>query len=53
MIYEIEIVTFQKIRMRVLISMFYSSEGRRKDKTINIKKEMKLFINQNSSLKLM
>lgn len=51
MIYEIEIVTFQKIRMRVLISMFYSSEGRRKDKTI--KKEMKLFINQNSSLKLM
>ena len=39
MIYEIEIVTFQKTRMRVLMSMFYSSEGRRKDKTIKKKDE--------------
>ena len=54
MIYENEIVTFQKIRMRVLMSMIYSSEGRRKEKTKK-KKEIKLFINinKNSSLKLM
>jgi len=37
MIYEIEIVTFEKIQIRalVLMSMLYSSEGRRKDKTKN------------------
>lgn len=35
MIYEIEIVTFQKIPIRalVLMSVLYSSKGRKKDKT--------------------
>ena len=55
MIYEIEIVTFSKIRIialaLVLMSMFYSSEGRRKDKTRN--KGENEIINPNSSLKLM
>lgn len=51
-IYETEIVTFQKIqiRMRVKMLMLYSSEGRRKDKTL---KRIPFCINKNSSLKLM
>ena len=44
MIYENEIVTFQKIRMRVLMSMIYSSEGRRKEKTKKKKRLNSLLI---------